>query len=48
MEKIFVIKFSEGNNITEGELSDVIYQGLQFYEDIEWTTYNVTKEATIS
>ena len=37
-EKTFVIKFK--GNIEADELESVIYQGLQWYEDIEWETYS--------
>lgn len=39
--KTFIVRF-EGS-ISYSELEDTIYQGLQFYEDIEWKAYSVVE-----
>lgn len=43
-EKTFVIKFK--GDIEADQLESVIYQGLQWYEDIEWETYSAKEVGT--
>lgn len=41
-EKVFTVRII--GNISSDQLEDAIYQGLQYYEDIEWTTFSAAEE----
>ena len=39
--KKFTVTFD--GEITQEELEEVIYNGLQFFEDVNWNAYSVTE-----
>ena len=34
----------DGENIPTGRLEDIIYQGLQFYDEVKWKNFSIEKE----
>lgn len=39
----FTIEFN-GDDINKDHLESIIYQGLQWYEDVNWKNYSVKKD----